>query len=117
MKSEASRIATRQPCGKSTSNYHLKYNSFKFRLWLLQCAALIPVTHRALSDTIIISTGRGKGGAVPNLPVYDKDHTLVLLMAVGRISSLADMLVKEKAYPTDVPVAVIENATCPGVRR
>lgn len=40
----------------------------------------------------------------------------MLLMAVGRISSLADMLVKEKAYPLDVPVAVIENATCPGVR-
>ena len=78
-------------------------------------AAEIPLTHRDVSDTIIITTGRGRGGSVPDFPPYRADNTLVLLMAVGRLGMLSESLVGEKGYPAFTPVCVVEKATCPGV--
>jgi siroheme synthase len=41
-------------------------------------------------------------------------YTLVLLMAVGRMSTLAEALIRDKSYPPDLPVSVVQDATCPG---
>jgi uroporphyrin-III C-methyltransferase len=78
-------------------------------------AANIPVTFRGVSDQVIITTGRGTKGSMPNLPVYGSTQTLVVLMAVGRASELRALLL-ERQYPTDVPICWIENANCPEER-
>ena len=72
-------------------------------------AAGIPVTHRGAASSLLIATGVGRGGALPPLPPYDPTRTLVLLMAVGRLPTLAADL--GAAYPPDTLVAVIERAT------
>jgi uroporphyrin-III C-methyltransferase len=78
-------------------------------------AAMIPITYRGVSDQVIITTGRGTKGSMPDLPIYGATQTLVVLMAVGRAAELRDMLI-ERQYPTDVPICWIENANCPEER-
>ena len=84
------------------------------------CAALaapaiagIPVTHRGAANQVLISTGQGRGGTLPQLSPYVEGRTLVLLMAVGRIPHLAADL---HDYPQDSPVAIIERASHPDER-
>ncbi|KAL7314931.1 uroporphyrin-III C-methyltransferase [Mucor circinelloides] len=78
-------------------------------------AAMIPVTFRGVSDQVIITTGRGTKGSMPDLPVYGSTQTLVVLMAVGRASELRSMLL-DRQYPLEVPICWIENANCPEER-
>ncbi|CEP19073.1 hypothetical protein [Parasitella parasitica] len=78
-------------------------------------AAMIPVTFRGVSDQVIITTGRGTKGSMPDLPVFGATQTLVVLMAVGRASELRLMLI-DRLYPENVPVCWIENANCPEER-
>jgi uroporphyrin-III C-methyltransferase len=52
-------------------------------------AACIPLTHRGVSNSVLISTGYGKNEAIIELPEYQSDRTVVLLMAVGRIEEIA----------------------------
>ncbi|KAI8887068.1 tetrapyrrole methylase [Backusella circina FSU 941] len=78
-------------------------------------AANIPVTFRGVSDQVIITTGRGTKGSMPDLPLYGPTQTLVVLMAVGRASELKQMLLDRK-YPADVPICWIENSNCPEER-
>lgn len=78
-------------------------------------AAKIPVTMRGIADQVIVTTGRGTKGAMPDLPTYGASRTLVVLMAVGRAQELRSILV-EKGYPLDCPVCWIENANCPEER-
>ena len=79
-------------------------------------AAGIPVTMRGVSDQVIITTGRGTKGSMPDLPDYGSSRTLVVLMAVGRASDLKAILVDQKQYPQECPLAWIENANCPQER-
>ncbi|KAI9275478.1 tetrapyrrole methylase [Phascolomyces articulosus] len=79
-------------------------------------AAGIPVTMRGVSDQVIVTTGRGTKGSMPDLPDYGSSRTLVVLMGVGRASDLKTILVDQKHYPQECPIAWIENANCPQER-
>ena len=79
--------------------------------------AKIPVTHRAVSDQVLVCTGTGRKGAAPNPPVYLPNQTVVFLMALHRLGALIDSLVvDEKSWPMDTPCAVVERASCPDQR-
>ena len=78
-------------------------------------AANIPLTHRGVSNSVLISTGYGKAEAVIELPEYVSDRTVVLLMAVGRIGEIAANMTA-MGYPKDTPVAIVERATTPEER-
>lgn len=75
-------------------------------------AAKIPLTHRGVSNSVLISTGYGKNEAVVEIPEYSADRTVVLLMAVGRIDEIATNMTM-MGYPKTTPVAIIEKATTP----
>jgi uroporphyrin-III C-methyltransferase len=75
-------------------------------------AAKIPLTHRGVSNSVLISTGYGKNEAVVEIPEYSSDRTVVLLMAVGRIDEIATNMTM-MGYPKNTPVAIIEKATTP----
>ncbi|KAI8975997.1 tetrapyrrole methylase [Pilobolus umbonatus] len=77
--------------------------------------AKIPVTFRGVSDQVIITTGRGTKGSMPDLPQFGSTQTLVVLMAVGRASELKQVLL-ERHYPKDIPICWIENSNCPNER-
>ncbi|ORZ01048.1 tetrapyrrole methylase [Syncephalastrum racemosum] len=79
-------------------------------------AAGIPVTMRGIADQVIVTTGRGTKGSMPDLPVYGATRTLVVLMAVGRAEELRKILQEEKEYPSECPACWIENANCPTER-
>lgn len=80
--------------------------------------AQIPVTHRAVSDQILICTGTGRKGASPEPPAYLPNQTVVFLMALHRLQDLVSSLTKRPSapYPADTPCAVIERASCPDQR-
>ena len=75
-------------------------------------AAKIPLTHRGVSNSVLISTGYGRNEAVIEIPEYSADRTVVLLMAVGRIDEIARNMTM-MGYPKATPVAIIEKATTP----
>lgn len=75
-------------------------------------SAKIPLTHRGVSNSVLISTGYGKNEAVIEIPEYSADRTVVLLMAVGRIEEIARNMTMI-GYPKVTPVAIIEKATTP----
>jgi len=86
--------------------------------------ARIPVTHRGVSDQVLICTGTGRKGAAPSPPAYLSNQTVVFLMALHRLKELVDSLVGEVTspernmvpYPKETPCAVIERASCPDQR-
>ena len=89
--------------------------------------AAIPVTHRAVSDQVLICTGTGRKGAAPDPPAYVASQTVVFLMALHRLESLVNSLTvrlapdeedeSQKAlWPLQTPCAVIERASCPDQR-
>lgn len=77
--------------------------------------ASIPVTHRGLSNRLVVCTGHGREDARPDLVGYHKEQTVVFLMAVGRLRELCDGLVAAD-YPGDTPVGIVERAGCPDMR-
>ncbi|KAI4690658.1 uncharacterized protein J4E88_002130 [Alternaria novae-zelandiae] len=77
--------------------------------------AAIPATHRGIADQVLICTGTGRKGAPLDPPEFVASRTLVLLMSLHRLSALVESLVG-KAYPADLPVAVLERASCPDQR-
>lgn len=76
----------------------------------------IPMTHREVADQVLICTGTGRKGAVPNLPSFVPSRTTVFLMALHRIVELIPVLVEEKGWLPDLPVAIVERASCPDQR-
>lgn len=76
----------------------------------------IPVTHRGISNQVVMCTGYGRNGTSPDLIQYHKEQTVVFLMAVGRLRELCDNLCDMANYPRDTPVAVVEKAGCPEQR-
>jgi uroporphyrin-III C-methyltransferase len=75
----------------------------------------IPLTHRGVSNSVLITTGYGRDSTVVEVPEYRADRTVVLLMAVGRIAEIASNMTAA-GYPSDTPVAIIEKATTPEQR-
>lgn len=75
----------------------------------------IPLTLRGVADRFVVSTGQGADGKRVDVPPFDPDATLVLLMAVGRAAELARSL-RWASYPRDQPVAIIERASQPEER-
>lgn len=80
--------------------------------------AQIPVTHRSVSDQVLICTGTGRKGASPNPPAFLANQSVVFLMALHRLQDLITSLVEHKStpYPPSTPCAVIERASCPDQR-
>lgn len=80
--------------------------------------AKIPVTHRSVSDQVLVCTGTGRKGAAPSPPNYLPNQTVVFLMALHRLEALRDSLTAHKPapWPVSTPCAVIERASCPDQR-
>ncbi len=74
-------------------------------------AAGIPVTHRGVARGFTVVTGHE---GLPGVPPGG-DHTVVLLMGVGRLRASAQSLVAGGRHP-DCPVAVIERGFLPDQR-
>ncbi|SMR61896.1 unnamed protein product [Zymoseptoria tritici ST99CH_1E4] len=87
--------------------------------------AQIPVTHRGVSDQVVICTGTGRKGASPSPPAWREAQTVVFLMALHRLGDLITSLIGKKdgetdiagaGYPLTTPCTVIERASCPDQR-
>lgn len=76
----------------------------------------IPVTHRGVSNQVVMCTGYGRDGTSPDLIQYHKEQTIVFLMAVGRLTELCERLIRMASYPPSTPVAIVEKAGCPNQR-
>ncbi|TIB78839.1 hypothetical protein E3Q23_00680 [Wallemia mellicola] len=75
----------------------------------------IPVTQRGASDSYLLCTGVGRGGKALSVPAYVRSRTLVILMGVARLAELVSSL-GTLGYPSNVPVAIIEQASSPSQR-
>jgi len=78
--------------------------------------ASIPVTHRGVSNQVVMCTGYGRDNTSPSLIQYHPEQTVVFLMAVGRLRKLAVNLVRKANFPMDTPVGIVERAGCPDQR-
>jgi uroporphyrin-III C-methyltransferase len=78
-------------------------------------AANVPVTHRGLSDQVLIITGQGAQGKLPEIPQYHDMRTIVVLMAVGKANELSKEL-SYNNYPNDLPAVFVENSNRPNER-
>lgn len=74
-------------------------------------AAGIPVTHRGVARGFTVVTGHDELPAVPG----GTDHTVVLLMGVGRLARSAQAL-QAAGRPASCPVAVVERGLMPDQR-
>ncbi len=74
-------------------------------------AAGIPVTHRGVARGFTVVTGHDELPAVPP----GTDHTVVLLMGVGRLARSAQSL-RDAGRPASCPVAVVERGFAPDQR-
>lgn len=75
----------------------------------------IPATQRDVADQVLVCTGTGRKGALPQIPEYVTSRTTIFLMALHR----ADVLVREllnHQWDPKVPVAIVERASCPDQR-
>lgn len=72
----------------------------------------VPPTHRGLANRLVVMTGQTEAGGWPDIPGYDPNASVVLLMAVGRADRLAAQMIAE-GYPEDLPVLVVERAAQP----
>lgn len=77
--------------------------------------AQIAPTHRGYADQILICTGTGRAGKLPDAPEWVESRTAIFLMALHRIKDVAELLV-DNGWPKDVPVAAIERGSCPDQR-
>jgi siroheme synthase len=69
---------------------------------------IIPLTHRAVADSIHILSGRGSDGALPIIPPFGDKKSIVLLMALKRINMISEMFISAN-YPPNFPTAVISK--------
>ena len=74
--------------------------------------AAIPPTHREVADQVLIMTGTGRRGIVPDLPDFVKSRTTVFMMALHRASDLINRLISEKGWDENLPTAIIERSSC-----
>ncbi|KAH9854282.1 uroporphyrin-III C-methyltransferase [Lenzites betulinus] len=86
----------------------------------------IPVTQRGAAESFIVCTGVGRQGKEVKLPGYERGRTLVILMGVARLPQVLDALQSTDensdrrrdgpAFPSNVPIALIERASMPDQR-
>ncbi|CAB4256024.1 similar to Saccharomyces cerevisiae YKR069W MET1 S-adenosyl-L-methionine uroporphyrinogen III transmethylase, involved in the biosynthesis of siroheme, a prosthetic group used by sulfite reductase [Maudiozyma barnettii] len=73
--------------------------------------AAIPATHRDVADQVLICTGTGRRGDLPEISQFVESRTTVFLMALHRAALLTKQLL-ENNWPSTVPVAIVERASC-----
>jgi uroporphyrin-III C-methyltransferase len=79
-------------------------------------AALVPVTHRDVADTITIASGRGADGSEPDYEaLVAGGGTIVLFMALARLRRVADGLIAA-GLRAGTPAAVVSRGTLPDQR-
>ncbi|MGI4895048.1 MAG: uroporphyrinogen-III C-methyltransferase [Janthinobacterium lividum] len=80
-------------------------------------AAGIPVTHRGVARSVTVTSGHGEDGcdALDHATLAKLEGTLVVLMGVSMLSSIADGLIAHGKDP-QTPVAVVENGWSPRQR-
>ena len=81
-------------------------------------SALIPVTHRGVSDRVTIASGHGADGGEPDYAsLAAAGGTLVLFMGLERVEQLCRGLVAA-GLPPSTPAAVVSrgHAARPGIR-
>lgn len=84
----------------------------------------IPVTQRGVAESMILCTGVGRGGRGVKIPGYERGRSLVLLMGVARLDAIVKTLTTKgavegrdgSAYPSYLPIAIIERASSPDQR-
>jgi len=74
--------------------------------------ANIPATQRDVADQVLILTGTGRKGVLPEYPEYVPTRTTVFLMALHRAEVLQNELINNKKWDPSVPVAIVERASC-----
>lgn len=73
----------------------------------------IPTTHRGVADQVMVCTGVGRHGKIPdNLPIFEEKRTVIFLMSIKRIVDILPILIDEKKWPSELPVAIVERASC-----
>lgn len=77
--------------------------------------AQIPATQRGVADQVLICTGTGRKGILPQVPEYVKTRTTIFLMALHRAEVLQKTLLDQDWDP-EVPLAIVERASCPDQR-
>jgi uroporphyrin-III C-methyltransferase len=76
-------------------------------------SALIPVTHRGVSDRVTIASARGAAGEEPDYAsLVQAGGTIVLFMGLERLPALVEGLVGAGLDPS-TPSAVVSNGTLP----
>ncbi|KAH3674214.1 hypothetical protein WICMUC_003456 [Wickerhamomyces mucosus] len=75
----------------------------------------IPATQRDVADQVLICTGTGRRGVLPNIPEFVKTRTTVFLMSLHRISDLTNALL-ENNYDPELPATIVERSSCPDQR-
>ena len=76
-------------------------------------SALIPVTHRGVSDRVTIASGHGADGGEPDYEALaTAGGTLVLFMGLERVERLCRGLVAA-GLPASTPAAVVSRGTLP----
>ena len=76
-------------------------------------AALVPVTHRGVADTVTVASGRSADGGEPDYKaLVAGGGTIVLFMALTRLGRVAEGLVQAGLDPS-TPAAVVSRGTLP----
>jgi uroporphyrin-III C-methyltransferase len=76
-------------------------------------AALVPVTHRGVADTVTIGSGRAADGSEPDYEsLVAGGGTIVLFMALTRLGRVADGLIGAGLRP-GTPSVVVSRGTLP----
>jgi uroporphyrin-III C-methyltransferase/precorrin-2 dehydrogenase/sirohydrochlorin ferrochelatase len=78
-------------------------------------AAGIPVTARGIAGSFAVVTAHRAGDDEHDWRALARVDTLVILMGVERLETIADALLAAARAP-DTPVAIVENGTLPGQR-
>jgi uroporphyrin-III C-methyltransferase len=81
-------------------------------LVVYSCLCGIPLTHRGVASQFLVTTGTGARNSSAPLPAYDSKRTDVFLMAVHRLKDLTEDLVRDQGYPSNLPCAILERASC-----
>jgi siroheme synthase len=68
----------------------------------------IPLTAQGLADRVTVLTG--PGGVSLRAPNFDPLETLIAVMPLDSLELLARQLLRDRGYPTNWPVAVVEEA-------